>query len=54
VARSVPPTMARFFGMLTNVDENVGRLRARLREWGLAESTIGLGVVHRYLSGDHH
>ena len=31
----VPPTMARFYGMVTNIDENVGRLTARLRELGL-------------------
>ncbi len=31
---------AEFFGMIANIDENVGRLRARLAEWGLAENTI--------------
>ena len=36
----VPPTMARFYGMIANIDENVGRLRARLREWDLEENTI--------------
>jgi arylsulfatase A-like enzyme len=36
----VPPTMARFYGMIGNLDENLGRLLARLREWGLAENTI--------------
>jgi arylsulfatase A-like enzyme len=36
----VPPTMARFYGMITNVDLNLGRLEARLREWGLQENTI--------------
>jgi arylsulfatase A-like enzyme len=36
----VPPTMARFYGMITNIDENVGRLTARLRESGLEENTI--------------
>lgn len=40
LSAGVPPTMARFFGMVTNIDENLGRLRARLREWGLAENTI--------------
>jgi len=37
---SVPPTMARFYGMITNVDENVGRLTQRLRELGLEDNTI--------------
>ncbi len=31
---------ARFYGMVTNIDENIGRLRARLAELGLAEDTI--------------
>jgi len=29
-----------FYGMITNIDENVGRLMAKLREWGLEENTI--------------
>lgn len=40
IEAGVPPTMARFYGMIANLDENVGRLRARLREWGLEENTI--------------
>jgi arylsulfatase A-like enzyme len=36
----VPPTMAKFYGMITNIDENVGRLRARLTELGIADNTI--------------
>ena len=36
----VAPRMARFYGMITNIDENVGRLRERLEELGLAENTI--------------
>ncbi|MGH7200100.1 MAG: sulfatase-like hydrolase/transferase, partial [Planctomycetaceae bacterium] len=31
---------AEFYGMITNLDENVARLRARLDELGLAENTI--------------
>ncbi len=31
---------ARFLGMITNIDENFGRLRQRLRELGLEENTI--------------
>ncbi len=33
---------ARFYGMVTNIDENIGRLRTRLSELGLAENTIVL------------
>ena len=36
----VPPTMARFYGMITNIDENIGRLRARLRELRIEENTL--------------
>jgi arylsulfatase len=32
--------VANFFGMLHNIDENVGRLLARLEEWGLARDTL--------------
>jgi arylsulfatase A-like enzyme len=31
---------ANFFGMLHNIDQNVGRLLARLDEWGLARDTL--------------
>ncbi len=36
----VPPTMAKFYGMVTNIDENVGRLRQMLEARGLADNTI--------------
>ncbi len=38
--QGVPATMAKFYGMITNIDENVGRLVAKLDEWKLAENTI--------------
>ncbi len=31
---------AGFYGMVENIDENLGRLRAKLAEWGLAENTV--------------
>ncbi len=31
---------AAFYGMITNLDENVGRMLGKLDEWGLAENTI--------------
>ena len=31
---------AAFYGMLTNIDDNVGRLRARLEELGVADNTL--------------
>lgn len=31
---------AAFFGMITNVDDNVGRLMEKLDEWGMSENTL--------------
>ena len=31
---------AAYYGMITNIDENVGRLMDRLKEWGLDEKTL--------------
>jgi arylsulfatase A-like enzyme len=39
-AKGVPETMARFYGMITNIDENMGRLTAKLKDRGLEENTI--------------
>lgn len=36
----VPEPMAQFYGMITNIDENIGRLRRALRDWGLEENTL--------------
>ncbi len=38
--QAVGTHVANFFGMIANIDENVGRLRAFLRQQGLAENTI--------------
>ncbi len=32
--------VAKFFGMIANIDDNVGRLLAALREWGLERDTL--------------
>jgi arylsulfatase A-like enzyme len=34
------PNVAKFFGMIANIDDNVGRLLARLREWGIDSNTL--------------
>ncbi len=34
------PAMANFYGMIANIDENIGRLRAKLRELNLERDTI--------------
>ncbi len=36
----VPQPMANFYGMITNIDENLGRLVTKLDELGLADDTI--------------
>lgn len=38
--QGVEKTMATFYGMIANIDENVGRLREKLAEWDLEENTI--------------
>jgi len=39
-AAGMPKTLAKFYGMIANIDENLGRFRARLAEMGLAENTL--------------
>ncbi len=36
----VAPTMAKFYGMIENIDENVGRLREQLEAQGIADNTV--------------
>ncbi len=36
----LPPTLANFYGMITNIDENIGRFREMLEKQGLAENTL--------------
>jgi arylsulfatase len=32
--------IAHFFGMIHNIDENIGRVLAKLKEWGIEENTL--------------
>jgi arylsulfatase A-like enzyme len=34
------PNVAKFFGMIANIDDNVGRLLGKLKEWGLEKDTL--------------
>jgi arylsulfatase A-like enzyme len=36
----VPNNVAKFYGMIENIDENFGRLLARLKVWGLNDNTL--------------
>jgi arylsulfatase A-like enzyme len=42
---------ADFYGMITCIDENLGRLRARLRQWGLEGNTIFIFMTDNGTSG---
>ena len=42
---------AHFYGMITCIDENLGVLRRRLEEWGLAENTILIFMTDNGTSG---
>ncbi|MCX7010520.1 MAG: arylsulfatase [Kiritimatiellaeota bacterium] len=39
-AGRVKPNEAKFFGMVANIDDNVGRVLTRLQEWGLDRDTL--------------
>jgi arylsulfatase A-like enzyme len=39
-AKGMPADMANFYGMITNLDENLGKFRARLAELGLTDNTL--------------
>jgi arylsulfatase A-like enzyme len=36
----VPPNVAKFFGMIANIDDNVGRLMTQLKQWDLERNTL--------------
>lgn len=42
--KGLDETTARVYGMITNIDENVGRLLRKLEGWGLRENTLILFV----------
>ena len=39
-AGKVPEMTAKFFGMIANIDDNTGRLLAKLAEWGIERDTL--------------
>jgi len=42
---------AGFYGMVENIDENMGRLHAKLAEWGLAENTVVIFMSDNGMTG---
>src|SRR5436305_10852819 len=39
-AKKVPAQVAKFFGMIANVDDNVGLLLLKLKQWGIEDETL--------------
>jgi arylsulfatase len=39
-AGKVPPNVAKFFGMIANLDDNLGRLLGKLKEWDIDRQTL--------------
>ncbi len=50
-AKGAPPQMAKFYGMIENIDENLGALRKRLEELGLSDNTIFMFMTDNGTSG---
>ncbi|HEY3318986.1 MAG TPA: arylsulfatase [Planctomycetota bacterium] len=46
----VIPDVAKFFGMIANIDENVGKLREKIKEWGIENNTL---VIFMNDNGGH-
>ena len=38
----IPAASKKFFGMITNIDDNAGRLLAKVKEWGIERDTLVL------------
>jgi len=36
----VPTNVAKFYGMIANIDDNVGKLVAKFKEWGIDDNTL--------------
>jgi len=47
----MPDDRANFYGMITNIDENVGRLMAKLNELGIEDNTILIWMTDNGSSG---
>jgi arylsulfatase A-like enzyme len=50
----LPENLARFYGMITCIDENVGRLLARIKELGLEEKTLVVFMTDNGTSTGHN
>ena len=50
--KGLPESQARFYGMITNIDDNMGRLMRRLKELDLEENTILIFMTDNGTSGN--
>jgi len=50
--KGLPENQARFYGMITNIDDNMGRLARRLKELDLEENTILIFMTDNGTSGN--
>lgn len=50
--KGLPENQARFYGMITNIDDNIGRLMQRLKELDLEENTILIFMTDNGTSGN--
>lgn len=51
--QNVPENFKRFYGMITNIDDNFKILEDKLSEWGLAENTIFIFMTDNGTAGGH-
>jgi len=51
--KGVNPNQAKFYGMITNIDENMGRLIRRLKELDLEKNTILIFMTDNGTSGNY-
>ena len=49
----IPSPRAEFYGMIVNIDENIGRLRTHLKELGLAKNTIFIFMTDNGTAAGH-
>lgn len=49
----IPSPRAEFYGMIVNLDENLGRFRNRLDEWGLIENTVFVFMTDNGTAAGH-
>ncbi|OHB76825.1 MAG: N-acetylgalactosamine-4-sulfatase [Planctomycetes bacterium RBG_16_55_9] len=52
VDKGLPESLARFYGMITNIDDNVARLMRRLKDLDLEENTILIYMTDNGSSGN--